>query len=189
MTTPAKARLRKLARNTLERFTAEDRRNRSALLVNNLSQYIRSHFPTSRRIATYAALPYEPDLSLLHNLLPERQFYYPLVNNPDEIAFHLVTDPTTLEKGSYRIPEPNPQVHPPVSPEDIDLVLVPGLAFDLRGNRLGQGAGYYDRFLSLIPTTPMIGVTFGSQLLPQVPAEPHDRTMAYLATDRGTIPI
>ncbi|MDQ8189706.1 5-formyltetrahydrofolate cyclo-ligase [Roseibacillus persicicus] len=189
MTTLSKSQLRNLARNTLNRVPAEERKSRSAMLVHNLSQYIKSRFPNARHIASFSALPYEPDLSLLHNLLPDKQLCYPLVKDEEDMHFHLVTEPTTLKEGSFKILEPNPQVHPPVDPDVLDLILVPGLAFDLRGNRLGHGAGYYDRFLSLIPTIPTIGVTYGSQLLPEVPTEPHDHAMAYLASDRGVIPI
>lgn len=189
VTTPPKKRLRELARNTLARFSPEEYRQRTTLLVHNLSQYIKRHFPDSQRIATYSALPHEADLSLLHGLLPEKQLLYPLVLNRLEIAFHLVTDPTTLRKGAYDVLEPSPLVHPPVAANDLDLILVPGLAFDLKGNRLGHGAGYYDRFLTQIPMTPTIGVTFGSQLLPEVPTEPHDRPMAFLSSDRGVIAV
>ena len=183
-----KKNLRKLARQRLDRFAEDEHKQKSALLVQKLTGYLNQHFPNSYRIATYSALPHEPDLSLLPALFPDRQFYYPLVLNKEEMSFHLVTNSSTLVSGSFGISEPNPQVHPPVSAGDLDLVLVPGLAFDLHGSRLGQGNGYYDRFLKQIPTTPTFGITYRSQLIPRIPIEPHDRSMTFLATNRGVIP-
>ncbi|WP_200392851.1 5-formyltetrahydrofolate cyclo-ligase [Roseibacillus ishigakijimensis] len=189
VTPPPKKRLRELARKTLARLSRSEHERRSSELVHRLAEYIKSRFPNARRIGTYAAMANEPDIALLAKLLPDRQFAYPLVLNRYEIAFHVVTDPATLEKGTFGIREPQPRIHPHLAAQDLDLVLVPGLSFDLKGRRLGQGAGYYDRFLAEIPMTPTIGITYSSQLLPRVPAEPHDRSMDYLASDRGVIPI
>lgn len=88
-----------------------------------------------------------------------------------------------LVPGSYGIPEPARNA-PRLQPEDLDLVVVPGVAFDAAGNRLGRGAGYYDRFLSLLPsTTPVIGVGYDFQLTPAIPGlEPHDRRVTTVLT-------
>ena len=186
---PEKNKLRKVAREILNNFSEEDHKQRSSLLVQNLADYLNRNFPSARRIATYSAMPHEADLSLLPSLLADRQFLFPLVLNDEEMKFHLVTDAKTLTPGFFGIAEPNPQIHPPVESEDIDLVLVPGLAFDLRGHRLGQGLGYYDRFLQETPTIPTFGITYGSQLIQTVPTEPHDRIMSFLASNRGVIPV
>lgn len=186
---PQKKKLRALARKNLKNLGKEGHKQRSNTLVRNLANYLNRHFPNARRIATYAAMPHEANLSSLPNLLPDRQFLFPLVLNKEDMQFHLVTNPSTLVPGSLGLAQPNPQIHPPVESEDIDLVLVPGLVFDLHGNRLGQGCGYYDRFLQQIPTTPTFGITYGSQLARKIPAEPHDRVMSFLASNRGVIPV
>lgn len=160
-------------------------RQRSANLTQHLVEFVRQRFPHATRIATFAAQPHEPDLSLLHSILSEIEFCYPLVVGKDELAFHVVTDPSTLSPGSYGILEPTPLVHPPVRPEELHLVFVPGLAFDLLGNRLGHGAGFYDRFLNTIPLTPRLGITFASQLLPSLPTEPHDLAVQHIISDQG----
>lgn len=157
--------------------------------MHKLADYLTRHFSNARRIGTFSALPHEPNLSLLNTLLPDRQFFYPVVLSQEEMAFHLVTNPSTLKNGAFGIREPNPQVHPPVTAEDLDLILVPALAFDLQGNRLGQGKGYYDRFLKEIPTTPTIGVGYSCQLQHHIPSEAHDRPMTFLATDCGVVPV
>lgn len=69
---------------------------------------------------------------------------------------------------------------------EIDLVLVPGLAFDRAGGRLGRGAGFYDRFLPTLRSgTPIVGVGFDAQILPTIPTEPHDHPLEALATESG----
>jgi len=78
-----------------------------------------------------------------------------------------------LRKGPYGVVEP--AVERPARIRDLDLIIVPGLAFDKKGNRLGRGKGYYDRFLSRVPKdTPVIGMAFDYQVLPSVPTLAHD---------------
>jgi 5-formyltetrahydrofolate cyclo-ligase len=75
-----------------------------------------------------------------------------------------------------------------VDPTWPDVVIVPGLAFTARGDRLGQGGGWYDRFLSEVrPDCVSIGVCFVEQLADVLPVEPHDVTMDYVVTDRGVV--
>jgi 5-formyltetrahydrofolate cyclo-ligase len=65
----------------------------------------------------------------------------------------------------------------------VDLVLVPGVAFDRQGHRLGHGLGYFDRFLSRVPkTTPTVGLAFRFQLLDRLPAASHDRAVQTVLT-------
>lgn len=74
------------------------------------------------------------------------------------------------------------------SPEKIDLVLVPGLAFDRFGGRLGRGKGFYDRFFQKLPQkTVLVGLAFDEQLVERVPVEPHDRKMDFLLTPENVL--
>jgi len=85
----------------------------------------------------------------------------------------ILDDHAELKKGPYGIWEPVTETL--VKLEKLDLVVVPGLAFDKKGNRLGRGKGYYDRFLSrLSDKTPSIGLAFDFQILPRVPTTPYD---------------
>ena len=79
-----------------------------------------------------------------------------------------------FKKGAYRIDEP--RCRKPVAKGDIDLIVVPGLAFDTQGNRLGRGAGYYDRFLDTVPDDiPKVGLAFRYQVLKRLShCQPHD---------------
>ncbi|MFH2005210.1 MAG: 5-formyltetrahydrofolate cyclo-ligase [bacterium] len=92
-----------------------------------------------------------------------------------------------LEPGFRGIPEPSARCRE-TRPRDVDLVLVPGVAFDRRGGRLGYGGGYYDRFLQDCPA-PRVALTFALQLVDEVPREPHDLLVNKIVTDEGVIEI
>ncbi len=94
-----------------------------------------------------------------------------------------------LEPGTLGIPEPPPRLRSAPQrqgqPETIDVALVPGLAFDLQGNRLGQGKGYYDRFLrTMRPDAFKLGLAFECQLVPAVPHTHHDTPVDAVLTEK-----
>ncbi|MHB8072997.1 5-formyltetrahydrofolate cyclo-ligase [Desulfosporosinus fructosivorans] len=90
-----------------------------------------------------------------------------------------------IEPGTYGIREPKLTLGV-VEPSEIDLIIVPGSGFDLQGNRLGYGGGYYDRFFMLLnPLTPRIALGFECQIIPQVPVGKHDALMTMLITENG----
>ncbi|NDY42504.1 5-formyltetrahydrofolate cyclo-ligase [Dissulfurirhabdus thermomarina] len=99
-----------------------------------------------------------------------------------------VTGMDDLVPGLYGIPEPDPERAAPVAPSDIDLVLVPGSVFDLRGGRYGYGGGYYDRFLAHeAPGALRVGLGFDFQVLDQIPLGPYDQRLDVLVTERRTL--
>jgi len=83
---------------------------------------------------------------------------------------------TETARGPHGTRHPKDAYIRPIEPRELDLVVVPGLAFDEAGNRLGRGMGYYDRFLSRLPEhVPTIGLAFAFQIVePFPPLEPHD---------------
>lgn len=90
-----------------------------------------------------------------------------------------------LRPGPYGIPEPSP-ASPALPARAIDVVLIPGLAFDRRGYRLGYGGGYYDRFLPhLRPGALKVGLTYAELLWDALPVEPHDQAVDWVATEEG----
>lgn len=87
-----------------------------------------------------------------------------------------------LEKSKYGILEPSGENY--ASPEDIDVVFAPGLAFDKKGGRLGYGAGFYDRYLTLLKkSTSKIGLCYSVQVIENVPMEEYDIKMNGIITD------
>lgn len=99
-------------------------------------------------------------------------------------AYH----PDRLRSGPFGILEPDPGTSPAVDPADVDLIVVPGLAFDRRGARLGKGGGYYDRFLPrLRPEAVRVGWTLSRFVLPALPEDPHDQRVHLLTTEAGVL--
>jgi len=92
-----------------------------------------------------------------------------------------------LEAGHYGIREPRADRIRPVPVHRIDAVLVPAVAFDRRGYRIGYGGGYYDRFLPRVPQAARIGMAFSCQIVARVPADPHDVTVERIVTEEENI--
>jgi len=93
-----------------------------------------------------------------------------------------------LEAGTYGILEPKKEFIREVKPEVIDLVLIPGVAFDRRGYRIGYGGGYYDRFLAKINSSvPKIALAFELQMVPYIKKGRYDIPMDYIITENEII--
>lgn len=86
-----------------------------------------------------------------------------------------------LKQGAYGIPEP--RIINPAAISDIDIALIPGIAFDIHGNRTGFGKGYYDRFLSEFKGV-KIGVCYDFQIQTDIPADTHDIKMDFIITEK-----
>src|SRR6476620_6223823 len=105
--------------------------------------------------------------------------------------FHL-EDVSELVEGAYKILEPKDELRrlpaKVVQPEELDLVMVPGTAFDPHGGRMGQGKGYYDRLLANArPNAPLVGMAFDCQVFEEIPVSPHDVFMDLVLTETRTI--
>lgn len=86
------------------------------------------------------------------------------------------------------VPAADPGAVVPAPPRELDVVIIPVLAFTPRGDRLGQGGGWYDRLLATVrPDCVTIGVGFASQLIDALPTEPHDRRVDLVVTDHGVV--
>lgn len=133
-------------------------------------------------VATYLGFGSEPDLSALHDDGP--RFCAPRVRGEREaLTLHELGGP--LERHPMGMDEPSADA-PRVAPRELDLILVPGLAFDRSGTRLGYGAGLYDRLLAeLAPATPRLGVGHPSLLAEALPREPHDVPVTHLLLPDG----
>ncbi len=106
----------------------------------------------------------------------------------DILAYEVRDLETDLCKGAYGIMEPVHGRAREVEAEELDLVIVPGVAFDLKRHRLGYGAGYYDRFLRRTkPSCAKIGIAFDCQIEDKIPAEAHDIAMDAVITESRII--
>ena len=180
----AKDNMRKVIRNKLSQISLADYQQASEQICQHLSSHELLHGNT--HIAIYAAHQNEISLASLHELLPDKKLLYPLCQSGSQLTFHHVINLAELTPGKYDILEPAPQKHREVPIDTIDLFFCPGLAFDKHGNRLGQGAGYYDRALEKRnPKAKLIGIGMDSQMLANIPSEPHDIQMDYLTTESG----
>jgi 5-formyltetrahydrofolate cyclo-ligase len=93
-----------------------------------------------------------------------------------------------LVPGPRGVAEPNPARCKPVPLQKIDIAIIPGLAFDEKGARIGSGFGYYDRFIPDLPaTTRKVALAFEEQIIPQVPTESHDKHVDIIITDKRII--
>jgi 5-formyltetrahydrofolate cyclo-ligase len=103
--------------------------------------------------------------------------------------FRVTALDTDLEAGTWGILEPAPARCAPLPADEVDFVLVPGVAFDVRGGRIGHGAGYYDRLLArMAPGTRLVAAAFEVQVLDEVPMERHDRRLDLVVTERRLLP-
>jgi 5-formyltetrahydrofolate cyclo-ligase len=137
-------------------------------------------FQNAQVIALYYPTVNEPDTLPLRGI-PDKIFLFPLCHSDKSLSWHLPSGIGQWKRGAYGIVEPEPTLSPAQSPDAVDLVLVPGLAFTLGGARLGHGAGYYDRFLSqLKPHVVVAGICFSCQIQEVLPAEAHDIAMGHL---------
>ena len=130
-------------------------------------------------ILAYLAFRNEPDLGLLFDLLPDVHWVVPRIVKGRRLLVHPY-DPARLVRHRFGMLEPAPD-SPLVDPEILDIVLVPGVAFDQHGGRLGFGGGYYDRFLSITPAL-CVGVTFDTCLAKDLPCSEHDQRMDWVVT-------
>lgn len=98
-----------------------------------------------------------------------------------------------LDVGMYKILEPKKELREVASkrlqPEDLDLIMVPGVAFDRNGGRTGHGKGYYDKLLEHARSdTPLVALAFECQLFPEIPCEHHDIYMDMVVTEASVYP-
>lgn len=135
-------------------------------------------------VALYAAIGSEVDPTQARHVLAGRgvKTLLPRVVD-DHIHLSSADDPGLLVAGRHGVPEP---AHGSEPFDTVDLVVVPGVAFDLDGGRLGRGGGHYDRLLAALPeATVRVGLAHTTQLVTFVPREEHDEFVDIVVTDRA----
>jgi 5-formyltetrahydrofolate cyclo-ligase len=138
----------------------------------------------------YMALPYEVQTAAIVATAQQQQkrVVLPVIRDRLLVVVDYPAETVQLRPGPHGILEPS-ETHTIVSPAEIDCVLVPGVGFDASGGRLGFGQGYYDRFLSQLPSTASyVGLAFHIQMVPWVPRLWHDVRMHFMVTEQGVKP-
>lgn len=138
---------------------------------------LKAAFDKADHIAVYKALGGELPCDALSGYIRSagKKTLYPSTTG-DGLTFHVINDPEReLVKGRFGIMEPSPDIG--VYTGDTDIMIMPGVAFDYEGNRVGRGKGYYDRWLSSVPQERrplLIGVCLNFQMMTSVPSESSD---------------
>ncbi len=171
----SKQALRARIRKSQPRWTQQEYAAESERIVEKLKQHPR--LAAARTLLLYYPLPDEVDTRTLIDELAAagKQVLLPKVIDGNQMEMRRYTGSGDLHTGAFGIMEPagTPFAHY----AQIDLAVVPGMAFDAAGHRLGRGKGYYDRFLSQLPHTYKIGICFPYRLLDNIPADQHDIPM------------
>ena len=183
-----------LEKKELRRTLLKTRQSMSVAEWKQKSDRISTHLLTSplfnqaKTILAYFSFRQEPDLSLLFTDTSDRWGFPRCVGH--SLLWHIWAHKDSVITGSYGITEPQPDA-PIVAPEEVDLILIPCVACDYQGYRLGYGGGYYDRMLSSPEwaNKPTIGIVFEFAYLPELPVEPWDKPLQGVCTEFGLNPL
>ncbi|MBI1992391.1 MAG: 5-formyltetrahydrofolate cyclo-ligase [Candidatus Omnitrophica bacterium] len=180
-----KGQLRTTFLRRLKQQKEDERRRRSEAIRRKVFRL--PAFRRAKTVCCYVALPYEVQTwrMIEEMLLKGKRVVVPVTHaRTTRLQLAEVRSPAAeLAPGRFGVWEPSPPVRRPVPVRDVDLLLVPGIAFDRCGHRLGHGHGYFDRFLARVPkTTPTVGLAFRFQLLDHLPTTAHDRAVQTILT-------
>ena len=170
------------------RKACTDRATRDDCLLQRLMAL--SVYQKASCVLSYVSFGTEADtLRILERVLADgKALYVPkCVPNTNRMVFYRISVLRDLSPGAYGILEPGEDC-PRVEPVEIDLIFVPGTAFDVRGHRIGQGGGYYDRYMNRTRAV-RVGVCHDFALLSAVPSEAHDARMDIVVTPGRTVII
>lgn len=171
--------LRAEAHRFLAGLDAERRQAAGQKILSHLR--IWDAWVAARTVCAFSALPSEPNV--LTPWPDGKKMILPRVVGA-QVHLHIVDSSEVLVTGSFGILEPPPSA--PFAQAKADIILVPGLAFDRSGMRLGRGGGFYDRLLTDFEGL-RVGVCFEESVLERIPAEHHDARMDFLMTPGGII--
>lgn len=166
-----------------QQLSTEEKQREAKVVTRQIEDIIRQNKPTV--VAAFMPLHDEIPIDIEH-LSHLCRLIIPRISVQSEACEMEFFDytPSAIQQGSFGIDEP--QAGRAYRAEEIDLMIVPGVAFTLRGERLGRGKGFYDRYLSREGfRAQCIGVGFRHQLLQELPTEPHDHAMHKVITAKS----
>jgi 5-formyltetrahydrofolate cyclo-ligase len=177
----SKTALRKEMLEKRKALTDEDWQSKSAAMCQELLLWLKTQDFT--KLGLFRSFRREPDLRPFETLWGQDGLYYPKTINAQGHMEFFPYPAAGFETGRWGLEEP-PARGAPLVPDSRTLILVPGVAYDRDGYRLGYGGGYYDRYFHRHPCSRM-GLCFADFLLPQLPAEAHDQRVSYVMTELG----
>ncbi len=171
-------------------LTKEEIKRRSKNVQEQLSSL--PIYREAKRIMAYYPLGGEVDiLEMIRKTYPDKRFFFPVMdfkaNNLR--AFEVKNLDQDFVQGPFGVMEPDPQKTKEIDTREIDMVIVPALGFDRKRNRLGRGAGFYDRFLAKItPPTLKVGIAFECQIVENLPVNlALDQKVDLVVTEKSII--
>ena len=172
--------LRKEKKQARSCLTPEERAEKSALAVERLAAS--EVFREARTVMIYDHVGGELSLDslLTHPAAAGKRFCYPLCVSRTEMIAMI---PGAWQPGAYGIREPVRALSEEIPPEELDLVVCPGTAFDPACNRMGMGGGYYDRYLPRCEKARIVMVAFEVQKTEALPVDPWDRPVELVFTE------
>lgn len=185
--------LRGVMRAKLTEQSALERAHCSAQICTRLKAWSAARRDRLKRVAIFLAGPREPNLDEYGRYLQSLDIdvYAPCMTQCQAPFSLLAPDwgNVRVNAGNWREPQPG-SVGESLAASEMDAIFLPGLAFDLKGNRLGQGGGWYDRALEGLPAHVLcIGVAFDFQIGEELPREPHDQTVSILCTEQRILHV
>lgn len=181
-----KASLRKQATEARDGLPREERQAGSREIENRL--FGLPEFIRSSTVMFFASFRSEVDtIPMIRKALAAgKRVVLPKVKGRDLALFEIRDQEKDVSPGVWGIPEP--VRNNPVALETVDIMIVPALAFDEQGNRLGHGAGFYDRILARYQGL-SIGLAFEVQILPRIPVDSHDCPVRKIITEKRIITV
>lgn len=169
-----KQELRKQVRAAKREVPLEDKIRRSMPIMQQVGEL--ALFQSAQTVLLYWSMDDEVYTHDFVNLwYKEKCLLLPCVDG-DDLLLRRYTGPDSLQPGpQFGIPEPTGPVFDEL--DKIDMIIVPGVAFDRQNNRMGRGRGFYDRLLKTTPNAVKVGVAFSFQLFDTIPTEPFDVPM------------
>lgn len=144
-------------------------------------------FIHSKSIALYSPILNEVETQSIFDeaIGLEKDVYFPRVSG-SSLDFYRIQSLDQLKVGSFGVLEPEDHFCK-ARVDEIDLFIIPGLAFDISGNRLGYGKGYYDRALIDVPENRKVGICYSFQVIDSVPNNKHDQKVGVIVTEKGIV--
>lgn len=176
-------------RNTVKQVRAKTSSAYRASASNQICTRIRAleQYRKAKSIALYFAINGEIDLHALWKSAPlQGKFcYFPALNDNLTLSFLPATPATPFKNNKYGIPEPDVSFDNAIALEELDLMILPLVAFDMRCTRLGMGAGYYDRTLENKKLKNLFGVAYQFQLVDFIDPQPWDIPLDAVITQKA----